>query len=73
MLPVGTERTNVAWRVMDQAVAYHFILSLKPFAAFTSRAIFHGTVMWSVLRVDLRMRAGPVLAYKPLGSIIILT
>jgi len=70
VLAIGTERTYIAWRIVDQAMAYHFILSLETFAAFTSRTSFHRTVMWSVLRVDVCMGAESVLVHTTLRRII---
>ena len=70
---VRTEGTDVAWGIVDQAVAYHFVLPLETFAALTPRASFYGTVMWSVLRVNVRMRAEFKIRYTPRKTIPVLT
>ncbi len=62
MFAIRTEWTDIAWRIMHQTVANHFILPFEPSATLGSRATLDRTVMWPVLRVDIRMRAGFVVS-----------
>lgn len=57
MLLIGTERTHIAWGIMHQAVAHHFIFALESFPAYASWTTFYGTEMRSVLRVHVGMGA----------------
>ena len=45
---------------MDQAVAYHLVLSLEAPSHFGSSAALDGTIMWSDLGVDIGMGAKTV-------------
>jgi hypothetical protein len=58
---IRTEGADVAGGVVDEAVTYHFVFALEPFAAFRAGAATHGAVMRPVLRVDIRMGAKGVL------------
>lgn len=57
MLLVGTERTDIAWRIMYQAMAHHLILALESFPAYATRTAFYGTEMRSILRMHVGMGA----------------
>lgn len=57
MLSLRTERTYVAWRLVDQAVAYHFVLPLEAFATFGTITSLHGTVVRSTLGMNVGMGA----------------
>lgn len=57
MLSFRTKGTDIAWRLMHQAMAYHFVLPLESFASFGPRTRLHGAIVWSVLTVYVRMRA----------------
>lgn len=57
MLSFGTKRAYVAWRLVNQAVTYHFIFSFKTFTALRTITCFYGAVMRSVLRVNVHVRA----------------
>jgi hypothetical protein len=58
MLLIGTERTHIAWRIMHQAMAHHFILALESFPAYASWTTIYGTEMRSVLGMHVGMGAG---------------
>src|SRR5438034_10314065 len=47
VLLIWAKRTNIAGRVVDEAVATHFVFALETLSAYTSRAVLHGTVIWS--------------------------
>ena len=57
MLLVGTEWTNVTWRVMDVAMSDHLILTLETFTTFAAWAFFDGAVMVPDLTVHVSVRA----------------
>jgi hypothetical protein len=57
MLSFWTERTNIAWAIVHQAVTNHFILALEPFAALGAGAACDRTVVWTALAVNVLMRA----------------
>lgn len=48
MLSVRTKRANVTWRIMDQTMSNHLVLSLKPLPSFTSWTAFDATIVWPV-------------------------
>lgn len=56
MLSFGTKRAYVAWRLVNQAVTYHFIFSFKSLTALRTIACLYGAVMRSVLRVNVHVR-----------------
>ena len=58
MLTLGTKRTNVPGRSVNQAVADHLVLPLEPFTAFGARAVWLRAVMRPVLGVHVGVRAG---------------
>jgi len=47
MFSVWTERANVARRIVNEAVAFHFVLALESFTAFATLATFDGAVVRS--------------------------
>ncbi len=51
MLPLRTERTNVAGRLVHKAMPYHFVLPFKSFAAFRAAAGLHRAIMVTGLGV----------------------
>ena len=53
-----TEWTDVAWRLMDQAMPDHFVFSLEPFTAFRTAAGLDWAIMWPNLRMYVHVRAG---------------
>lgn len=57
MLLIGTERTDVAWGIMHQAMAHHLILALESFPTYATLTAFYGTEMRSILRMHVCMRA----------------
>lgn len=57
MLSFGTKRAYVAWRLMNQAVTYHFIFSFETLTALRTIACLYGAVVRSVLRVNVHVRA----------------
>lgn len=57
MLTLGTKRTNVPGRSVDQPVADHLVLPLEPFTAFRARAVGLRAVMRPVLGVHVGVRA----------------
>lgn len=58
MLSFGAEGTDVAWAVVDEAVADHFVLAFEAFAAFGAGAACDWAVVRAVLAVDVLVRAG---------------
>ena len=57
MLSFGTKRAYVAWRLMNQAVTYHFIFSFETLSALGTIARLYGAVVRSILRVNIHVRA----------------
>lgn len=57
MLSFWTEWTYVAWRLVDQAVTYHLVLSLEAFPAFRPIASLHWAVVRPILGMDVGMGA----------------
>jgi hypothetical protein len=57
VLAFWTKRTNIARAVMHQAVANHFVFSLKPFAALRAGTACDRTVVRPTLAVDVLVRA----------------
>jgi hypothetical protein len=53
VLLVWTEGTDVAWGVVDEAVAHHFIFALEAFSAKGARTAVYGTEVRAVLGVDV--------------------
>lgn len=58
MLPLRAEGTDVARAIVDEPVADHLVLALEAFAAFGARTACYGAVVWTVLAVDVLVRAG---------------
>jgi hypothetical protein len=56
MLSVGAKWADIAGRRVDEAMPNHLIFALKSFSTFTARTSFDGAIVWSVLRVNIRMR-----------------
>lgn len=57
MLPLRAEGTDVAGAVVHEPVADHLVLALEAFAAFGAGAACYGAVVWTVLAVDVLVRA----------------
>ncbi len=57
MFSFGTERTYVARGLVDQTMSDHLIFPLEPLTPFRTVTSLHRTVVGSVLRVDVFMRA----------------
>lgn len=57
MLPVWTEWTHVAGRLMHKAVSNHLVLTLEAFPTLASWAAFDWTEVWPCLRMDVGMGA----------------
>lgn len=53
MLLIWTEWTDIARRVMHQAMSYHLVFPLETLAAVRTRAAIHRTVMWTGFRMDI--------------------
>jgi hypothetical protein len=53
MLALWTEGTYVAWAVVHQTMANHFVLALEAFTTFRAWAAGDGTVVWPTLAVDV--------------------
>jgi len=49
VLLIWAKRANIAGRVVNEAVADHFIFALETLSTYTSRAVLHGTVIWSLM------------------------
>jgi hypothetical protein len=57
MLAFWTERTDIAWAIVHQAMANHFVFALEPFAALRASAARDRAVVWPTLAVYVLMRA----------------
>lgn len=57
MLLVWTEGTDVAWGVVYEAMAHHFILALEAFPAECARTALYWAEVWAILGVHVCMRA----------------
>lgn len=51
MLLIRAEWAYITRRVMDKAMAFHFVFALEALAAFGARTAFYWAVVWTVLRV----------------------
>jgi len=60
MVANGAEWTDVSWSLVNETVAYHLVLSLKPFTAFAPWAIFNWAVMGPIGRMNVRVCAAIV-------------
>jgi hypothetical protein len=67
VLPVRAEWTNIAWGLVNKAMTNHFILPLETFAPLTTGTSRHGTVMWSLGRMNIRMRIEQILCLEGRG------
>jgi hypothetical protein len=50
---IRTKWTDIAGRLMHEAVADHFVLALEAFAAFGADTAGDGAVVWAVLEVHV--------------------
>ena len=57
MLSFGTKRAYVAWRLMNQAVTYHFIFPFETFTALRTITCLYRAVVRTILRVNVHVRA----------------
>ena len=48
MFSIGTERTDVAGGIVDEAVSYHLVLAFESLAALTSWAAFDVAVVRAI-------------------------
>jgi len=48
MFSIRTERTNIARRIVNEAMTFHFVLALESFTTFATLTAFDGTVVRSV-------------------------
>ena len=55
---IGAERTHIARRIMYKAMPYHLVLAFEALSAFAAWTARDGAIMWAVLRMYVRMRAG---------------
>ena len=55
MLSFRAERTNVARRLVNQAVPNHLVLPVKSSAAFGAGTAFYGAIVWPNTTVYVRM------------------
>ena len=67
MLSFGTKRAYVAWRLVNQAVTYHFIFSFETLTALRTVACLYGAVVRPVLRVNVHVRASGTVSLRGLG------
>lgn len=49
---------------MDQAMANHLILPLEPLSAFSTRASWHGAIVWTGLRMHISVRIEKILGLE---------
>lgn len=56
MLSFGTEWADVAGRLMDEAMTYHFVFPLEAFATFRTWAALYRAVVRSNLAVYICVR-----------------
>jgi hypothetical protein len=49
MFAIWTKRTDIAGRLMHEAVADHFVLTLEAFPTFRADTAGDGTVVWAIL------------------------
>lgn len=63
MFSIRTERTNIAWRVVDQTMSDHLILSLEPLSTFTAWASLYTAVVRSIRRVNIGVGIQEILTY----------
>ena len=64
MFSFGTKWTYVAWRLMNQAVTYHFIFSFETLTALRTVTCLYRAVMGSVLRVNVHVRASGAVSIR---------
>lgn len=60
MLLIRTKGTNIAWRVVHQAMPHHFIFALEAFPTWATRTAFYRAEMRPVLGMHVGMRAAEV-------------
>lgn len=70
MLPLRAERADVARAVVHEPVADHLVLALEAFAAFGAGTACYGAVVWTVLAVDVLVRAGKAVVSEPVATML---
>jgi hypothetical protein len=58
MFSIRTKGTDIARRIVHEAMPDHLVLTFEPLATFAAGAAWYRAVVWSILAVDIGMGAG---------------